>query len=170
MRRRQGFTLVELLITIVIAAILITVAVPSYYVFIQNNRIADISNRLSASFNLARMEAIKRGARVSICPASNASFNACGVATQWAQGWIVFIDADENDAIENNNERLLVSEALATGSSIISNRAVVSYDSAGFLSSGALTMKLSATGCTGNNARTLSISTSGRLSIAQAAC
>lgn len=169
-RQCKGFTLVELLITVLVGTIFLLIAVPSYYNFIQNNKVVSVANRLSASFSLARMEAIKRGARVSVCSAGNAAFTACGTNTQWAQGWIVFTDADSNNAIESSNDLVKIAEALPSGITITANSNMVSYDSAGFLASNALTLSLRATGCTGNNARTLNIATGGRLSIAQAAC
>lgn len=166
----SGFTLVELIITLVIASILIAVAVPGYYMVVENNRIADMTNRLTSSFNLARVEAIKRGARVSVCPAANQSFNSCGSATQWAQGWIIFVDADENNSIDNNSNILQISEALPENSSVVSTGSIVSYDSNGFLASAAITMNLTATYCTGKNARQLNIATSGRLNLSTTAC
>lgn len=166
----SGFTLTELLVTIAVAGIFLAVGVPSYYTMIQNNRAATMVNKLSASLNFARMEAIKRGVRVSVCPAASAALSSCGNSTQWAQGWIVFLDPDNNNTIDSNNDLVKVSEALPNGSTITSNMGIVSYDSSGFVTSGALNMTLSATGCQGNNARSLSLSSSGRLSIAKMAC
>jgi len=65
-----GFTLVETLIAVALAAILITVAIPSFREVTMNNRILTDTHALTASFFVARSEAIKRGAPVSIC-ASN---------------------------------------------------------------------------------------------------
>ena len=166
----RGITFIEFLVTLLIAAMFISLAVPSYYSFIQNNKVVGITNKLAASFNFARMEAIKRGSKISICSASNAALTSCGSTSQWAQGWIVFTDADQNNAIESNNDLLKVHEPLPAGVTVTSNLAIVNYSTSGFLTSGTLTMTIRAQGCTGNNARTLSISNSGRLSISIAAC
>jgi type IV fimbrial biogenesis protein FimT len=166
----NGFTVIEFMIVLLITAIFITVAVPSYYSLIQNNKVVSVTNKLSASFNFARMEAIKRGARVSVCSAGNTSYTACGNSSQWSQGWIIFTDADNNNAIDSSNDLVKIAEALPSGTTINSNLNVVSYDGTGFTTTNALTMSLTASGCKGNNSRTINIATSGRLSVASAQC
>ncbi len=167
---QHGFTIIEFMIVLTIAAIFVSVAVPSYYYLIQNNKVVSVTNKLAASFSSARMEAIKRGTRVSVCSAGNTSYTSCGNSSQWSQGWIVFTDADNNNAIDSSNDLVKIAEAPPTGSTITSNLSIVSYDGTGFTTTNALTMSLRTTGCRGNNARTLSIATSGRLSIATATC
>lgn len=168
--RHTGFTLIELIATISVAAIFIVAAVPSYYALIQNNKVVSVANRLSAGFNFARIEAVKRGVRVSVCPAANSAFTACGTSAQWPQGWIIFVDRDNNNAIETSNDLVKIAEALPSGTQITANTNIVSYDSAGFITSSPLSMSLRAAGCTANNARTINISTSGRLSVAVTSC
>jgi len=165
MRHTNGFTLIELVITLSIAAIFISAAVPSYYSLIQNNKVVSVVNRLSASFSFARTEAVKRGVRVSVCPAANVTFTACGTSAQWPQGWIVFVDADNNNAIDAPTDLDKIAEALPNGTLITANSSMVSFDGTGFNPSGAVSMSLKATGCTGTNARTINITSSGRLSV-----
>ena len=164
----KGFTLIELLVTILVAAIFLTAAVPSYYSFIQNNKVVSITNRLSASFSFARSEAVKRGVTVSVCPVANANYTACG--TNWQQGWIVFTDADGNNAIDTPTDLVKIGEALPSGMVITASNTMVSYDGTGFTTTNALTMTIKATGCTGFNARTINIATSGRLSVGVIPC
>ncbi|KTD49468.1 type IV pre-pilin [Legionella rubrilucens] len=167
---RAGFTLTEFMVTLAVAGIFMAVGVPAYYSLIQNNKAVGMTNKLSASFSYARMEAIKRGIRVSVCPAANAALNACGNGAQWAQGWIVFLDANNNNTIDSAADVVKIQEALPAGTTVNANLGIVSYDSSGFVTSGALNMTISAAGCSGNNARSLAITSSGRLSIGKMSC
>lgn len=81
----RGFTLIELLVTLAVAAILITVAVPNFQMFVMNSRMASQANDLITSLSVARSEAVKRGANVTLCASSDG--NTC--TGTWAQGWIV---------------------------------------------------------------------------------
>ena len=62
-----GFTLVELMVTVVIVAIVLGLAAPSFQDMLRQNRAVSLVNELAASINLARSEAIKRGTRVTVC-------------------------------------------------------------------------------------------------------
>ncbi|WP_028762795.1 GspH/FimT family pseudopilin [Shewanella colwelliana] len=91
-----GFTLVEMMVTIVIAGILLTVGVPSmvsmYEGFRANSNVEKIHNILAFSRN----QAISYGATVNVCPFASAT--SCGTGTDWKGGIRVFItDADDND-------------------------------------------------------------------------
>ena len=77
--RNKGFTLVELMITLAIAAILMALAVPSFNSTIKNNRISTQASELITSLNYVRSEAIKRGADVTIGRAD----------VNWENGWII---------------------------------------------------------------------------------
>lgn len=170
MHDRLGFTLIELMITLVVAAILIGLAVPSYFNMVQNNQITATVNKLSASFNYARMEAIKRGEQVSVCAAASSSLSSCGSAAQWGQGWIIFVDENDNNMIDSSDTLIRVNEKLPTGITVNTASPIVSYDGTGFLSSNPTNFIVSASNCTGDSGRQLAISGSGRLSISSVAC
>ena len=86
----RGFTLIELLATLSIAAILIAVAVPNYQMFVMSNRMATQANDLITALNLARSEAVKRAANVTVCASdTTAAAPICAGAGPWQQGWIV---------------------------------------------------------------------------------
>lgn len=170
MNVKNGFTLVEMLITLVVAAILIGLAVPGYFNLVQNNHVIATVNKLSASLNYARMEAIKRGEQVSVCSAASSALNSCGTAAQWGQGWVVFVDENDNNSIDAGDTLIRVNEQLPNGVTITSASAIVSYDGAGFLSTNATNFNISASGCTGDSGRALAIAGSGRLSISPVAC
>jgi len=97
----KGFTLIEMMMVLSIAAILLTVAVPSYNTFSQNSKITKQVNLLAASVSAARGEAAKRGGRVVMCQsdsptASNPECGGSSASGTWTNGWIVFVDADGN--------------------------------------------------------------------------
>ncbi len=165
-----GFTLVEFMTVLAIAAIFTTLVVPGYKAVIQNNKVVSVANKLSASLQTARMEAIKRGVSVAVCPTANAAYSACGTSSQWSNGWIVFLDSDKDNTIDSSNDLIKISQEFSDDAQVTSSSSVVSYDSSGFVTSGATTFSLTTSGCTGNNARTVSVSSSGRVSIAVAAC
>lgn len=91
----RGFTVIELMITIVLLVILIGLAAPSFSDILRDQRIKTATFDVYASLVFARSEAIKRNQRVAVC-AKNADGNGCENSTDWALGWIVYLDADGN--------------------------------------------------------------------------
>jgi type IV fimbrial biogenesis protein FimT len=85
-RHRAGFTLVELMITVAVLAILAAIATPSMQALINANRLAGASSELEATLQLARSEAVRRNARVTVCATTDGT--TCAAATAWTR-WIV---------------------------------------------------------------------------------
>lgn len=91
--KSRGFTLVELLITIAVAAILLSIAYPSFTTVIRNNRLATTNNELLASVSLARMEAMRSRLGGGICTA-NEDATGCADSAEWgSNGWLVWVDS-----------------------------------------------------------------------------
>lgn len=105
MRRNHesGFTMVELMVTIAIAAILVTVAFPSFQGSLRSNRVATASNELMASFSLARSEAIRSPGGAAVCPSEDGI--TCGA--DWNDGWMVWIDFDGDGLTTGANDRVI---------------------------------------------------------------
>lgn len=102
MQRKNGFTLVELLVAIVVVTILLAMAVPAMQEFIKNNRVAAQTNRLILAIQQARSEAVKRGSATVLC-AANSDLTGCSADTNWTNGWIVFNDPKQDcdlDAVD----------------------------------------------------------------------
>jgi len=99
--RRLGFTVIELLVTIAIAAIVMGLAVPSFNSAIKNNRLTAEVNMFVGALNLARSEAIKRNHNVAICKSNDGA--TCVTAGNWEQGWLVFGDLNNNGLFEPGN-------------------------------------------------------------------
>lgn len=88
-RNLRGFTLVELMVTLVIMAILVAAALPNFRDLLRRNQVASASNALLASLSYARTEAITRGQLVSICPSSDGAACTAG-GTAFDPGWLVY--------------------------------------------------------------------------------
>jgi len=92
--KKNGFTLIEMMVSVSIAAILISIAVPSFKTMFKNNRITAATNEFIAALILTRSEALKRNNNVSICASTNQM--TCTNGTDFAKGWIVFLDCDQD--------------------------------------------------------------------------
>jgi len=112
-----GFTLVELMVTLAVAAILLTVAVPSFTDLIRSNRLTTKTNLFTTALNLARSEAVKRNVKVVVCKGAS---GACNTGDNWEDGWTVFADED-NDGAVDAGEAIRVFEALSGAYSLRSN-------------------------------------------------
>jgi type IV fimbrial biogenesis protein FimT len=106
---QQGFTLIELIVTVVVGAILTTLAIPAFQSFVMNDRDSAQINSLAYSFNYARSEAVKEDlpGGVTVCPSTGA---ICSGTAAWAQGWIVYY----TDA--NNTTQILQTVPALAGS------------------------------------------------------
>lgn len=95
-RMASGFTLVELMITIVVLAILAGLAAPSFADLIERNRLAGAANEIVAAMQTARMEAIRRGESAVICPSANGVTCA---GNNWSR-FIIFADKDRDSVVD----------------------------------------------------------------------
>jgi len=167
--KQRGFTLVEISMTLLVAGVMMAIAYPSFVSLTQNQRAVTMANQFIGAIKLARSEAIKRSSTVSLCPANTAQ-TACG--DDWTQGWLIFVDPDNNGVVANNIDRLRVNSQLELGASITppSGQSFVSFGAQGFVTNGAGAYTLVADNCEGQHARTVTLSNSGRVEVSSAAC
>jgi len=95
--KQFGLSLIELMTTLAVVAILAALAAPSIQTMLENNRIESVARQFVSSIYMARSEAAKTGFNASICP-SNTTQTACG--TTYANGWLVFRDFNANRSFD----------------------------------------------------------------------
>ena len=102
--RERGFTMMELLVAVSIAAVLFAIGVPMYRNASLGARLSAAANNLLASVQLARSEAIKRNVQVTLCASSDGT--TCAGGGGWEQGWIVVDTVADPDVVIQHQQNL----------------------------------------------------------------
>lgn len=149
----RGFTLFELMITLALLIILLGVAIPSYRVFIANQQVRTVSSNLLSALSLARSEAVKRAAVVTLAPASGSGVGA------WNNGWLVSVGGVE-----------LRRYPAAAGATIVGPGASLTYGRDGRTSGGAAAFTVSPEVSSGATPRYVCVSLGGKPKTQRGAC
>jgi type IV fimbrial biogenesis protein FimT len=130
--RGGGFTLVELIVTLTVAGILSTFAIPQFFQIIRAQGISSQVNEFVTDINFARSEAIKRAVNIGVCPGTTTA----GCTGTWNGGYIVFVDADGDNAWSAGETVLRAREALASGYAITASATtpIIVFSGSGALS------------------------------------
>ena len=161
-----GFTLIELMVTVAIIGIVALFGIPAFSDFILNNRIRGQAGDLVAQLTHARSEAMRTATRITLCPGTS---GGCA-GSNWENGWVVFVDANANAAVDSSETVIGVGPAL-DGSNTLRSTAFSTYIS--FRHDGGST-SISGGGLAGafvlcdsrgygDNARAVAVSASGRM-------
>lgn len=178
----RGFTLVELVVTLAVAALLLTLALPSFAELLRRNRLATANNELVTALHVARAEALRRGRPVSVCASSNQ--RSCAGSTDWTTGWVVFEDNAATGtpgapaAASTDYDVRMISVSPAMDGGFLLGGADSWYR---FFPSGSLgwseiggaserSFVLRNTNCKGNEARRITVNRIGRIRSAAEAC
>ena len=94
----RGFTVIELMVTVSILAVLMALAAPSFTLLIDRWRVRAATNAMTETLYLARSEAIKRGGLVGIQknPSTSSGCKLAGTKEEWGCGWFVFVDSNSD--------------------------------------------------------------------------
>jgi type IV fimbrial biogenesis protein FimT len=139
----RGVTLLELMITIAIAAILASLALPSFSSSLQSNRVATTSNEFLASVAYARSEAMRNNRGAVMCPSTDGS--ACGGT--WQNGWIVWADQNANGTREDPAEPVLRRQDALYKQTSTGGGTAIRFSPRGAVVGGAGTIRVQAEGC-----------------------
>ena len=166
----HGFTLIEMMVTIAIAVVLLTLGVPSMKSMIERNAIANQVNAFIGSVITARSEAIKRNAPVVVCRSDNAetssSPSCASSGTDWKGGWIVFLDRDDDKKFDaSKGDVLLRVQGNFSNSGGIEQKTPLKklqFRNTGLLSSGASQFTFNTVALTSDQQRRVCVSFTGR--------
>lgn len=149
----RGFTLIEMLVVISIIAILAGMAAPSYNDVIFSNKLTSFGNNFMASAQLARSEAIKRNATVTLCRSSDGA--TCAASGGWQQGWIIM----------SGTTVIQQQAALSSGYLFTGDVYSIDFQSIGVGATSATLKVCRSTPSIGSHEREIKISVTGRTSI-----
>jgi len=169
MSNNKGFTLIEMMITVAIAAILLTMAIPSFQTLIENNRLATNVNSFITMLQYAKTEALKRNATVSLCAGDPNNGCACGPGAgcdaNWKNGYIVFSDPNVNCTVDQGDQILQFREGIK-GDYTITAVGCITFGALGNLSTNStVTISILTSNLTVDNIRDIVINPVGRSSM-----
>lgn len=133
-RWQMAFTLMELMMTLTVAAVVLAVAAPSFGEFRRNNRMTGVANDFLGAVQTARTEAIKRQQPVAVCPSDDPEAADAGCTAGAFAGWIAFVDED-NDCLRDEADNNIVRAGLTIDSAVTpsSNGVCLSFGANGFV-------------------------------------
>ncbi len=171
---QKGFTLVELLITLAVGAVLLGTAVPSLTSMIINNRLTAQANDFVGALQFARSEALRRARYITLCSSTDGA--ACATSTDWQTGYIVFVDNDGDATFDIGDEILRVIASLEGNSTFTGSVSSIRYMPTGYslesqqASPSTYAFTLTADGCTGDQERVININPIGRPTVSKSSC
>ena len=167
--RQLGFSLIELLITVAIAAILLSLAAPNFREMLVKRSVQAAAETLASDMRYARSEALKRATPTVMCQSADGAKCATAVGS-WSDGWIVYIDPNNlavNTAIPSADlvrvQQPLPNIASIQNTVLASTRQKVKFEPTGFAKAANDSLVITPTGSVPvGSTRLLCISINGR--------
>lgn len=159
-KRSQGFTIIEIMISVMILAALAFLAAPAMRDLIQKNKIEVTSTSIMRSIVAARSEAISRNQPVVMCSSTDGATCSTG---GWDEGWISYADVDDDSTLDVGEEVFGVFQVVdpVTVRSTAFNPNIMSFNSDGTLDQ-VVSFRACGSDADTENAYTVSISVTGR--------
>lgn len=180
MLHSKGLTLIELMVTVAVAAILASIAAPSFDTSIKNMRVSGAADQLVTALSLARMSAVKRAGYVVVCPSTDGT--SCS-GTDWSVGLLITQDNATTpgaaptfstaDTATTEDQRIKVFEAFHSDVvvTLASNSSFIRFDALGATAnSTAQTFTVNHTDCADYRVRQISVSVAGHAAIETGVC
>lgn len=167
----RGFTLIELLTALTVLAILLGLAVPTFRDFTRNNRVGAAQNDLVTAFTYARSEALRRSTPVSVCASTDNV--SCSGNTNWATGWIAFVDSGANVGVVDASELPPLQAWAASNAdmTLTGSTSYVQYGPTGITApANAQTFDVYVAGCAGAHARRVALTAIGSINATTQNC
>lgn len=162
-----GFTVIELIVTLAVAAILVTLAIPAMDRIIEQNRLSSFVNDFSHSLQVARSAAIKHSRPVFVCRSSDGA--TCAGAGSWDVGWIAFVDDDNSGGLTGSDIMLTVHEGVVGKNKFTGSASdTITFDRLGAASAGDGNYVIC--NSTVKKNRTIAVGITGRSSVTEGDC
>lgn len=167
----NGFTLVELMVTLAILTLLLAIGVPSMQGFLASRQAQAQADTFASALRYARSEALKRSQTVTMCLTTTPdtvtpTCNAAG--TDWNSGWLIFVGTTAVAPTVLPNLLLNVQQSIASTNTISAPRTSIAFTPDG-LSVGA-TGSFEVTSHDGNHKSCVVLSNQGRVRMVKGAC
>jgi len=167
----RGVTLVELMVTLVVLAVLMAIAAPSFEMVRNSTRLSGQANELVTAIQLARSAAVSHRQWVTVCRSDDGA--TCSTATTPWRGWLVYVDMDRDSTLDAGEETLRIGEVRAPLSVLASNSLtnnLITFRPDGFARSGTSLLNATLSVCIpttkpADNRRQVPIATGSRVAV-----
>lgn len=165
--RHAGFTLVELVVTIAVMAVVMAIAFPSFQSTLRSTRVSTSTNDVISLVSLARSEGVRSTHGGGVCASGDGA--TCG--NDWSAGWLAWADANANGALDTGEAVLRFSNG--SGHIVVTGPSTpITFDARGLRSSaGGQAISIQPDSCSGQALRrTLTITATGQVKTQAGAC